>query len=289
MATMFFGQYLLEKGAIDREALLDALRRQREVNRTILELAVEEGALDGGRAEQVRLMYRTSSSSVEEMLVSSGFLTHQEVERLRAAQRAQWLPIGAALVQGGFLGEDELERQLAEYRRREEDVKRHLSEEIASLPDGRVVSAFFDLTAFHYGRLAGEPAKLASVERHDGLPRADARRFVQHFVGDRDLWFVIDLDPPVLELLARRLLPEPVAVSPEAVADAACEFVNVVGGNACTYLEPAECRLRPEPPFTSGIDRPFTPARQSVRGVVASTDSEFDVHLFIATADGPER
>ena len=31
MGTMFFGQYLLSKGAIDREALIDAIRKEAHI------------------------------------------------------------------------------------------------------------------------------------------------------------------------------------------------------------------------------------------------------------------
>ena len=45
MSSMFFGHYLLENGIIDREALLDAIERQRRTNRSLPEIAVEEKLL----------------------------------------------------------------------------------------------------------------------------------------------------------------------------------------------------------------------------------------------------
>ncbi len=49
MATMFFGQYLLGNGAIDRAALLDALDRQRRSNFSLPELAVRQGLIERDR------------------------------------------------------------------------------------------------------------------------------------------------------------------------------------------------------------------------------------------------
>ena len=40
MGSMFFGQYLLSKGAINRDALIDAIERQRSTNLSLVELAV---------------------------------------------------------------------------------------------------------------------------------------------------------------------------------------------------------------------------------------------------------
>jgi hypothetical protein len=40
---MFFGQYLLSRGAINREALIDAIERQRSTNLSLVELAVRDG------------------------------------------------------------------------------------------------------------------------------------------------------------------------------------------------------------------------------------------------------
>jgi hypothetical protein len=67
MGSMFFGQYLLSKGAINHEALIDAIERQRKTNLSLVELSVfhlkhftsgpvklqtltdDEGALSSGR------------------------------------------------------------------------------------------------------------------------------------------------------------------------------------------------------------------------------------------------
>ena len=46
MGAMFFGQYLLSKGVINREALIDAIDRQRKANVSLTELAVRRGFLD---------------------------------------------------------------------------------------------------------------------------------------------------------------------------------------------------------------------------------------------------
>ena len=119
MSSMFFGQYLLEKGAIDRAALLDAIERQRRVNRSLTEVAVSEGLLTQDKADQINTLFRTSNQSIEVICAAEGGLTIGQMERLRKIQRAGWLRIGTALVEGGHLKRDQVEALLETYRARE--------------------------------------------------------------------------------------------------------------------------------------------------------------------------
>ena len=68
MATMFFGQYLLAKAAINREALLYALERQRHSNLSLPELAVQQGLIDRSQANSIMVFYRMSNAPIEIIL-----------------------------------------------------------------------------------------------------------------------------------------------------------------------------------------------------------------------------
>ena len=61
MSSMFFGQYLLENGVIGRDALLDAIERQRTVNRSLTETAVAEGLLSQTQADHIDTVFRLSN------------------------------------------------------------------------------------------------------------------------------------------------------------------------------------------------------------------------------------
>ena len=65
MGAMFFGQYLLSKGVISREALIDAIELQRRSNLSLTELAVRKGYLTDAQQAAIQVRYRTSDVDLE--------------------------------------------------------------------------------------------------------------------------------------------------------------------------------------------------------------------------------
>ena len=63
----------------------------------------------------------------------------------------------------------------------------------------------------------------------------------------------------------------------ETEADAVCEVLNLIGGNACTRIEQIGILLRPEPPVWSGSGEIVSPTEKVVRAVVVSAEETFDV------------
>ena len=53
MSTRFFGQYLLEKGRITSQQLLDALESQNDITAPIGAMALEQGLLTPAQIRQV--------------------------------------------------------------------------------------------------------------------------------------------------------------------------------------------------------------------------------------------
>lgn len=280
MSSMFFGQYLLETGVIRREALLDAFARQRRSNRSLTRLAAEEGLISEDRASQIDFLFRTSEKTLEALCMSEGRLTREQVDRLLAVQRSDWLRIGSALVEGGHLTRDEVERHLTTFQAREEAERQNLEQEFAHLPDTELVRACSELTLRHVARATGAPVKLRDVD-HGEFELADSwYRFAQQIVGDRRFCIAVDLPPELVAVVASGMLGMPLDGASEAAQDAGCEFINLIGGNACTRLEMLGLKLRPEPPIASGVATPARPSGPSVRATAMAGDSEFALHVF---------
>lgn len=281
MATMFFGQYLLAKGIIGRGALLDALERQRESNLSLPELAVQEGMIDRNRAESIMSLYRMSDQSMEDILAAAGSLDHEQVSRLQSKQRSSWLRIGAALVEGGHLSEDQIAASLGDYRSLESATDEQIREAMRHLPNSEAVSACVELTAFHFGRVVGRPVKLVSVDVEKDSLADGFQRFSQRVYGDGDYTIAVDLPPSLISEAARGMLGIEVGQGTETEADAVCEVINLIGGNACTRIEQIGILLRPEPPVWSGSGEIVAPRREVVRAAVVSADEAFDIRVFV--------
>ncbi|MEN8165360.1 MAG: hypothetical protein ABFS37_14615 [Acidobacteriota bacterium] len=281
MSSMFFGHYLLEHGAINREALLDAIEKQRCTNRSLPDIAVGEGLLHQEKADQIHAMYRISNSSHEDLCISEGHLSRTDVERLSRKQSAEWLRIGAALVKGGHLSEAALTTHLENFNAIEAAEQRTLKSDFNHLEEPKIVRACTELALRHVARVTGAPVKLQRIDLGDGTLRQGFRRFAQNIVGDRGFCITVDLGDPLFSIAIRGMLGVEVDPAGDAARDAGCELINLIGGNACTRLEPEGFHLRPEPPFSSDISDPGHEKRPSVRGAALAGDDHFELNVFM--------
>ena len=281
MGAMFFGQYLLSKGVISREALIDAIELQRRSNLSLTELAVRQGYLTQEQNSAIQIRYRTSDAALETLCLESGLITREQLDELIEIQRSDWVRIGAALVAGGNLTRDEVEQRLAEFQEVQREADRKLNADFDSCPNPELVRSVVELTVFHLGRLTDLPIKLGSFSEGAGKLRPGRRRYGMKLVGDREICIVLDLPPEVAELVARGLIGLSVDAESEVAIDAVRECVNIIGGNACTRLEALGIRLKPEPPFSTAGDEPATADSSAFCANVIAGEQGFDVQVFL--------
>ncbi|RLE26893.1 MAG: hypothetical protein DRJ65_04520 [Acidobacteria bacterium] len=281
MSSMFFGHYLLENGVIGREALLDAIDRQRTTNRSLADIAVGEGLLEQTKADQIHAMFRVSNSSHGDLCISEGRLSPADVERLIRIQSAEWIRIGAALVEGGYLSDAALTTQLENFNTIEAAQQRTLESEFNHLEESVIVRACTELTLRHVARISGAPVKLQRIDPSDGILKQGFRRFAQNIVGDREFCVTLDLGEPLFSIAAKGMIGVDVDPTGDAARDAGCELINLIGGNACTRLEPEGYTLRPEPPFSCDYLGPSQEKRPSIRGAAMAGDDIFELNVFI--------
>ncbi len=278
MGAMFFGQYLLSKGVIDRVALIDAIDRQRKTNVSLTELAIRHGRLNSRQEASVLTRYRMTDADLDELCLE--YMDREQLEELKAIQRSDWMRIGAALVAGGYLTREQVEERLVDFQKIQHEADQQLDADFRACSDPRTAKAVVELAVFHLVRLTDSPVKLRSVEQDGGALGEGLRRYAQKLVGDRDIHVVLDLPPDVANLVAEGLVGIPLEPDSEAAVDAVCEFVNIVGGNACTQLESDGFKLRPEPPFSTVGDEPSDGRETAVRAQALAGDSEIDIQVF---------
>ena len=279
MGAMFFGQYLLSKGVIDRDALIGAIELQRKSNLSLSEIALRCGYIDSGQNDSIMTLYRTTDIGIEKLCAK--YLSPEQLEELVEIQSSDWIRIGAALVAGGHLSREEVEERLAEFQDVQREADRKLAADFESCPNPELVRSVVELTVFHLSRLTNLPIKLGSFSEGAGRLRAGRRRYGLKLVGDREIFIVLDLPPEVSRLVAEGLIGIPLEAESEAAIDAVCECVNIIGGNACTRLEALGFRLRPEPPFSTASDAPATDQSMAFCANVIAGEQGFDIQVFL--------
>ncbi len=281
MGSMFFGQYLLSKGAINREALIDAIERQRNTNLSLVELAVREGCLEPQRADAILTRYRTSDAGLEELCLEYGEIDHEKLNELCRIQRSDWLRIGAALVAGEHLTRDQVEEHLAAFHELQREADQQLEADFRACSDPETARTFVELSIFHLKRFTNGPVKLQALTEDGGGLSSGRRRYAQKLVGDREICCALDLPSQVATVVAQGFIGIPVEDDSEVVIDAVCECVNIIGGHACTRLEANGVRLRPEPPFSTESDERAGDLASSIRACVMAGEHELDVRVFV--------
>ncbi len=258
MATMFFGQYLLGKGG-HRSRSACSMRSIGSVDPTS---ACRNSQFSRGSSTAPRptrswcstaCRMRPSRSSSKQ----TGGLSPDQVRRLQSKQRSSWLRIGAALVEGGHLSEEEIadpSRRLPLVGRARPIRRSARRCAICPIPrrSARVSSSPFFTSP-------ESPCVRSKLESVSVEPDVLAERSPEVLPADRRRRGLHHRSRSPAGARRRRSL-EGCSVSrskpgSETEADAVCEVINLIGGNACTRIEQLGRLLRPEPPVWSGIWR----------------------------------
>ena len=278
---MFFGQYLLSRGVISGEVLIDAIDRQRETNLSLVELAVREGWIEPKCAEGILTRYRTTDAGLEELCLEYGRIGREKLEKLLRIQRSDRVKIGAALINSGHLTRNQVEEHLASFDELQREANQQLAADFRACKDPQTVKTFIELAVFHLQRFTDGPVGLQSLTEDEGLLSSGRRRYAQKLVGDRELCCALDLPSQVATVVAQGFIGIPVEDGSEVAIDAVCECVNIIGGHACTKLEASGFRLRPEPPFSTEGDEPAGESESSIRARLMAGEFEVDVRVFV--------
>jgi len=278
---MFFGQYLLSRGVISREVLIETIERQRETNLSLVELAVREGWIEPQRAEGILSRYRTTDAGLEELCLEYGQIDRDKLEELLRIQRSDWVRIGAALIDGGHLTRDQVEEHLAAFDELQQQTNQQLEADFRACKDPETVKTVIELAVFHLQRFTNGPVKLQTLTTDGGGLSSGRRRYAQKLVGDRELCCALDLPSQVATVVAQGFIGIAVEDDSEVAIDAVCECVNIIGGHACTELEASGFRLRPEPPFSTRGDEPAGELGSSICARVMAGEFEVDVRVFV--------
>lgn len=281
MGATFFGQYLLSKGVIDRDALIDAINTQRKLNLSLTELAVRHGYLEEQQADEILSRYRKTESTLEDLCLESGYLNRDQLDELIRVQSSDWMRIGAALVAGGHLSCEEVEDHLEVFHEIQRRAENQIEADFSACREPETVRTVVTLAMIHLGRVTDQPIKLRALSK-DARDLSDGRRrYVQKLMGDRELYVVLDLPLEMDSVVAKGLVGIPLESGSEEAIDAVCELVNLIGGNACTQLESSGLRFRPEPPYSTIDNGPVTETMPCFRAEVLAGETEVDLQVFL--------
>lgn len=248
MGIKFFGQYLLEKGLITPQQLLEAVDYQKEINVSLGTMALEKGLLNSEQIKKIHNEQKRQDKKFGEIAISMGYLTGEQLENLLDLQKTQRLYLGESLVSKGFLTLEQLEEQLNLYKKEQEKEEKEISHMFKKLPDDDIIEAYVDLTIKMFLRLAREIVKIGGCSSEKSSLNLHDWTIAQKAKGDKNFSFLLNLSNSMVLKISEIMAKRKKEKVDEMVLDIASEFVNIISGNALSKLSSKGRKLEPEPP-----------------------------------------
>ena len=115
MFVQFFGGFLLNKGAVTREQLIDAMEKEVTAHIQLGTLAMHAGLMDAEQIEDVRISQTHTDKRFGEICVDKGYLTEAQVDELLASQYPKYLLLGQVLEEQGVFDQSTFNALVQEY------------------------------------------------------------------------------------------------------------------------------------------------------------------------------
>ena len=114
-ANMKFGEYLIEKGMIEKCELEDALKFQKEKSVSLSVLAVKDSLLSSKQLSAILDYQRERGGLIGEIAIELGFLNNDDVAKLLILQKEKRNMLGDILVLYGAISKAEMEDELRQF------------------------------------------------------------------------------------------------------------------------------------------------------------------------------
>ncbi len=254
MAVKFFGQFLVEQGAVTSSALLDAIELQDKKNVKLGEMALAMGLITPEEIQRAHNAQMSHDIKMGDLLVKMGFLTPDQLSDLLTRQKNTHLYIGEALVQIGSLTQDQLQKHLDDFKA---DQAQYVSNGI-ELPVKTANDSIWEMTADITYKMITRVLDLQYRPGKCAVATAITPNFMMaamDFSGDVEARYLISVSEGLQKSIAKVILSEDsVDNEPaEVLEDTVMEFVNVVCGNVAAKASQMGILMNINPPVTLSL------------------------------------
>lgn len=280
MAAKFFGQFLLEKGVVDRQQLLAALDTQHASSPMLGELAQNRGWLTAAQARRINERQRAQDQRFGDIAQSMGLLDASQVAELLAEQKARRKLLGEILIQQGAVNRVQLDAALREHQAERTDALQALELGVADHPLGAAITSAINTTGRLFPRTLGAPCQFSHVVgAQEAVATCDVTAHVR-IASDTPMAIAMACDAATMHRIACAFLSiEPSQCDDALARDALGELVNVLMGYVVRETLPADAAYRAAPPDFAVSDTGFL--RQGERTLAVSMTSPHGPFLLI--------
>ncbi len=137
MFVQFFGGFLLNKGVVTREQLIDAMEKETTAHIQLGTLAMHAGLMTAEQIEDIRIAQTHTDKRFGELCVDKGYLSEAQVDELLGSQYPKYLLLGQILEEQHVFDQETFHALVNEYIQKnsihEEDLPNENGGSILSL------------------------------------------------------------------------------------------------------------------------------------------------------------
>ena len=236
MEPKFFGQFLLEKGAITTEQLKDALEYQRQLTVKIGELAVNKGLISKKEAEFINLEQRRTDKLFGELAVELGFLTPEQLEKLIIIHQNNHIYLGQVLIEKGYLDKKQLTEFLDEFHREQKPIENLENLIPPKYSHSEELTTILDITVKLFRRMPNLILKLGKGTYKESIDNLFIFSIVD-FSNSMNFKYFMNIPQELAYEIAKRLYKDDsIDYDNELISDFIREMTNIICGNITSQL-----------------------------------------------------
>lgn len=163
MAAKFFGEFLLEKGLITREALEQVLAIQKESRFKLGELAVSLNLLTKKDAKRINLKQQSQNKRFGDIAIELGLLNQQQVESLFINQQEKRRYLGDILVEQNLFSQQQLEQQLKAHELAQQQAFQSMQQVVEQHKLGRLILGAIEMSNNIFLRVLHQQSKFSQL------------------------------------------------------------------------------------------------------------------------------
>lgn len=249
MSIKFFGQFLIERGVITAEQLLQAIKIQEQKNLRFGDYARAKGYLKDEDVLRLQEEQRRTDMRIGELAVSLGMLTKEQVNELLTMQKNDHIFLGEALRLGGFITHEDLHKELDLFRQDQRDYIAGVINVPKGVKDPEFIKTAVDLTRKMFNRIAQIEAKVGFGETFDEEPEVNFAAVAMGFIGFVNYDYILSVPREAAVTLATGFIGEDASGEPdEIIIDSVKEFCNIACGNVMARMSKKGKKVSITPP-----------------------------------------
>jgi len=279
MSNKFFGQYLLELGAISKDQLLLAIDLQKASHLSLGQLGIGKGYLTEQQAKQINVEQQRTDQRFGALAVAMGYLQGKQISELFIMQQNLRKFFGEVLIEQNIMSKSVLVEHLETHAGIKKQSSLRLDSAIYAHSHGKLIAEIVSTTVRLFLRIVKINVQVSDIITDKIIMGPSKLAFLQsaNLPEAVRIGFVMEND--LIGSVANNFLDLDVRENHAVSQDAVCEFLNIVLGNAlASHDKESPTDLSPPEIYESGSD--VQGDHQSVFNIVMTTPEQKFVLFF---------